>query len=85
MRSCRSASSAPVALSLRGSATATSPAARPSTDGDTRAVDRACDTLPGLRRKVDHRAELDLAFLGTFDDGGGERMLATPFETGDEP
>ena len=57
----------------------------PVADGDMFAVDRADDTHPGLRRKVERGAELDFALLGTSDDGGCKRMLAIPFETGDKP
>ena len=57
----------------------------PVADGDMFAVDRADDTHPGLRRKVERGAELDFTLLGTSDDGGCKRMLAIPFETGDKP
>ena len=47
---------------------------------DGAAVDRAGHALAGRRIEVGDRGERDIARRGGRDDGGGERMLARPFD-----
>ena len=47
-------------------------------------VHASFDALPGDGFEAFRRDELDAAFLGTFHDGCGKRVLAAAFEARDE-
>ena len=49
-------------------------------DRDFAAADAAGDAFAGDRGEIGHRIEVEPAFSCPCHDGGGERMLARPFE-----